>query len=89
MGIIPVRKRSVRVIPVLRWSVGVVAVRRRIMANCGRVGVCGRRPIVAIRWRVVRIGCRIAISPVISPVITSPVAHALDRGGLNVCIAYS
>ena len=37
---------------------------------------------------VVRIGSWIPISPVISPVITSSVAHALDRGGLNVYIAY-
>ena len=59
------------------------------MANCGRVGICGRRHIVAICWRVVRIGHRIAVSPVISPVITSSAANALDRGGLNVRIAYS
>ena len=85
MRVIAVRRWSVRVLPVRRWSVGVVAVRRRIMANCGRVGVCGRRPIVAICWRVVRIGHRMPISPV----KTSSVANALDRGGLNVCIAYS
>ena len=84
MRVIAVRRWSVRVLFVRRWSVGVVAVRRRIMANCGRIGVCGRGTIVAIRWRVVRIGHRIPISPI----KTSSVPYVLDRSGLNVCIAH-
>ena len=55
------------------------------MANCGRVGICGGGHIITICWRVVRIGHRIPVSPV----ITSSVANVLNRGDLNVRIAYS
>ena len=94
VGIIPVRRRSAGIIAVRGRSVGVVAFRRRsariiadrrwIIADCGGVGVRGRRHIVAICWRVIRVGHRIPISPV----ITSPVANVLDRRDLNVCIAH-
>ena len=66
------------------WIVAVVTIRdgrrRRVAIRGWRVSVRGRRRIVAIRGRVVGIGHRIAVAPVLS----TPIANFLDRCGLDV-----
>ena len=65
-----------------RWSVDVIVSRRRSIADRRGIGVRGGRHIIAICGRVVRIGHRIPVSPVITP----PVANVLNRAYLYVRI---
>ena len=68
-----------------RRSVAVVGFRRGTIAGRRRIGVRGGGHLIAKCGRVVRIGHRIPVSPVITP----PVANVLNRAYLNVRIVYS
>src|SRR6185312_1482638 len=68
-----------------RRSVAVVGFRRGSIVSRRRIGVRGGGHIITICGRVVRIGHRIPVSPVITP----PVTNVLNRAYLNVRIVYA
>src|SRR6476620_3094338 len=64
-----------RLLAIRTRRIGVGRRRRLVAINGWRVGVDDGRRIVAVSRRIVGIGCRIAITPVLAP----PVADLLNR----------